>query len=295
MPQLPPTAAPAYRRFTLNDWQVLALSDGTTTADLDQVLLDHTVQQVAPLLEEAGLGNPVTISINAYLLDDGQRCLLLDTGAGDLMGAPAGHLLASLAQASYQPDQIDAVLLTHIHGDHSGGLLAGEALAFPRAQVYVNELDATYWLREANQPLAPAARQRSFANARRKLLPYQAAGQLRPFAAGGEVLPGVATIARPGHTPGHTYYALAGAGPRLVFCADLAHLITLQLADPTIALAYDVDPAQAVRSRQLALAEASAAGYWLAAAHAPFPGIGHVVATATGYRWLPIDPDTIAL
>jgi glyoxylase-like metal-dependent hydrolase (beta-lactamase superfamily II) len=94
-------------------------------------------------MEAAGLTNPVSIAINAYLLDDGTRRLLLDTGAGDLMGASAGQLLASLVQAGYQPEQIDAVLLTHIHGDHSGGLLAGAQLAFSNAKLYVNALDAS--------------------------------------------------------------------------------------------------------------------------------------------------------
>ncbi|OUJ72365.1 MBL fold metallo-hydrolase [Hymenobacter crusticola] len=294
MPTFPP-AASVWQHFTLNDWQIIALADGTTTVDLTQVLLDREVQAVMPLLDAAGLTNPVTISINAYLLDNGRQRFLLDTGAGGLMGGTAGHLIASLAQAGYQPDQIDAVLLTHIHGDHSGGLLSGESLAFPNAVVYVNELDTAYWLSETQMRQAPAARQRSFENARRKLLPYQAAGKLRPFTAGSALLPGIATLGRPGHTPGHTYYILEELGTRLVFCADLAHFVPLQLADPTIALVYDVDPAQAIHSRQLALAEASAAGYWLAAAHAPFPGIGRIEVAKTGYRWQPIDAATSTL
>jgi glyoxylase-like metal-dependent hydrolase (beta-lactamase superfamily II) len=218
-------------------------------------------------MEAAGLTNPVSISINAYLLDDGKRRLLLDTGAGDLMGASAGQLLASLAQAGYHPN----------------------------AELYVNALDANYWLSEANQQRAPAARQRSFVNARRKVLPYQLAGRLHTFTAGEEVLPGVGTIAQPGHTPGHTYYTLSGTGPRLVFCADLAHLLALQLADPTIALVYDVNPDQAIASRQRFLAEASAGDYWLAAAHAPFPGVGQVEAHGAGYHWQPLRPGRDAL
>jgi glyoxylase-like metal-dependent hydrolase (beta-lactamase superfamily II) len=288
---LSPIQGPACQRFTLANWQIIALSDGTTTVDLDQVVLARTAQELAPFMEAAGLTNPVSISINAYLLDDGTRRLLLDTGAGDLMGASAGQLLVSLAQAGYQPEQIDAVLLTHIHGDHSGGLLTGEKLAFPNAELYVNALDAHYWLSEANGQQAPAARQRSFANARRKVLPYQLAGRLHTFTAGEEVLPGVGTMAQPGHTPGHTYYTLSGTSARLVFCADLAHLLALQLADPTIGLVYDVNPDQAIASRQQFLAEANATGYWLAAAHAPFPGIGQVEAVGAGYRWQPPSPD----
>ena len=292
---LSPIQGPAWQRFTLANWQIIALSDGTTTVDLDQVVLARTAQELAPFMEAAGLTNPVSIAINAYLLDDGTRRLLLDTGAGDLLGASAGQLLASLVQAGYQPEQIDAVLLTHIHGDHSGGLLTGAELAFPNAELYVNALDANYWLSEANQQQAPAARQRSFANACRKVLPYQLAGRLHTFMAGGEVLPGVGTMAQPGHTPGHTYYTLPGTSPRVVFCADLAHLLALQLADPTIALVYDVDPDQAIASRQRFLAEASAAGYWLVAAHASFPGVGRVEAVGAGYRWQPLSPHKDAL
>lgn len=281
---------PAWRRFTVGKWHVTALADGTTTVDISQVVLARTPDELTSLLEAATLANPVAISINAYVLDDGTHCLLIDTGAGELMGASAGQLLASLTQAGYQPEQIQAVLLTHIHGDHLGGLLRGEKLAFPKADVYVNTLDAAYWLSEVNQQQAPAARQRSFANARRKVLPHQQAGRLRPFSASGELLPGIGTLAQPGHTPGHTYYTLVGTDPQLVFCADLAHLLTLQLADPTLALFYDVHPQQAVNSRQRFLSEASTAGYWLAAAHAPFPGIGQVIAAKTGYRWQPLDP-----
>jgi hypothetical protein len=89
-----PLPGPAWRRFTVGNWHVTALADGTTTVDLPQVVLDRTPDELAHLLAAAELTNPATISINAYVLDDGTRCLLLDTGADDLMGASAGRLPA---------------------------------------------------------------------------------------------------------------------------------------------------------------------------------------------------------
>jgi glyoxylase-like metal-dependent hydrolase (beta-lactamase superfamily II) len=277
----------------LGRYEITALSDGTHTFPVDDVMtgIDHPALDRA--LARAELRRPVQGSINAFLVNTGTRLILIDAGAGALYGPCCGKLLDNLRAAGYAPGQIDLVLLTHLHKDHVGGIVAAGAPAFPNAVVRAASVDADYWRSAAARAAAPAFLASFFDSASAMLAPYAAAGRFQPFdaAAAPELAPGIHAVAAPGHTPGHTGYLVEDGGQALLVWGDVIHVAALQLDDPRASVKYDSSAAQAQRTRRTLLARAAAGHLLVGAAHVAFPGLGHVRANAQGggYTWLPLN------
>jgi glyoxylase-like metal-dependent hydrolase (beta-lactamase superfamily II) len=288
--------APGWYRIALGDYEVTALLDGTHPFPAHEVLtrgtasLDKTDPGLADrLLAAAYLRAPVEGSINAFLVNTGTKLVLIDSGAGALYGADGGHLLGNLRAAGYAPEQVDEVLLTHLHADHVGGVALGAAAAFPNATVRVNARDAAYWLSATEQDKAPPFLRGMFDGAMASLKPYIAAGRFKPFDGAGPLEQGVTALASPGHTPGHTAYLVENGGERQLVWGDTVHVAQVQFPDPGVTVKYDSDAAQAVAHRREWFAQAARQGDCVAAAHISFPGLGHIVTEAGGYRWLPLN------
>ncbi|WUR15121.1 MBL fold metallo-hydrolase [[Empedobacter] haloabium] len=286
--------APGWYRAMVGDAEVTALSDGTVTIPLDQLLTRTTPVRVAARLARSHLGTRVETSINAFLVNTGTHLVLVDTGAGALFGAGAGRLQDSIRAAGYRADDIDAVLLTHIHGDHSGGLAQAGRMLFPNATIHVHRRDAGFWLNPANKATAAPGQQRNFDEAAAQFAPYLAAGRVKPFDGATELLPGLSAAPATGHTPGHTIYVLKSAGQELRFWGDLLHAEDVQFPEPGVTIRFDVDSRAAAARRRAVFADAAARGYLVAAAHIGFPGIGYVRAQGGGYDWLPLRYSALA-
>ncbi|WP_434383029.1 MBL fold metallo-hydrolase [Melittangium boletus] len=282
------TQAPGYYRYMLGDFEITVLSDGTVPQEVEK-LLHAPPAKVQSLLSAAYLTSPVETSINAYLINTGTALYLVDTGAGELFGPAGGHLVTALRAAGYQPEQIDAVLLTHIHGDHSGGLMMAGKPVFPNAVVYAHQREAAYWLDAANVAKAAESHKPYFQEARAALSPYVAAGKLKTFEGNAELLPGIWTQEAPGHTPGHTFYVARSQGQKLVFWGDIMHVAAVQFADPSVTIQYDVDSKAAAAQRAKAYADAAKQGYTVAGDHVSFPGLGRLKAQGKGYAWVPVN------
>lgn len=277
-------AQPGYYRLRVGEVVVTALSDGTLL--LPQAVLTHITPAADKVLTRAGLSNPIETSVNAYLIQLGSRLVLVDTGCGELVGPTVGHLLISLRNAGFQPEQVTDVLLTHLHSDHFGGLLHEGQRTFPNATVHLSRLEADY---EADLAQAPAGAKPFVQAARATLSPYVAAGQVATFAGSTTLFPGLRAVAAPGHTPGHTLYQLESQGQQLAFWGDLLHVVAVQLPQPLVGFLNDTNPPQTTASRQQAFPDAARQGYLVALAHAPFPGIGYVRAAGAGYEWVPVN------
>ncbi|AMJ67808.1 MBL fold metallo-hydrolase [Hymenobacter sp. PAMC 26628] len=282
-------AQPGYYRMRLGAVLVTALADGTVPYPFRDILTHTTPAEVDRRLARADLTSPVEGSDNGYLLELGTRLVLIDTGAGDLLGPTTGHLLAGLRAAGYQPEQVTDVLLTHLHSDHAGGLVTGGQRVFPNATLHVSQADLDYCLSDARVQQAPASARPYFLAARAALVPYQAAGKVQAFTGAITLFPGLQAQPAPGHTPGHTSYVLASQGQKLAFLGDVLHAVAVQLPQPAVSLLGDTDQARSAATRQQAAADAARLGYWVALAHTSFPGIGHVRPAGQGYEWVPIN------
>lgn len=282
------TQAPGYYRMMLGDFEITAVSDGTITIPIDTLLTRTTPAAVQKRLAAQFLKPQLETSINTYLIHTGSRLILVDTGAGDYFkGKGGGQLITNLKAAGYQPEDIDAILLTHIHGDHSGGLSAFGKALFPNAVVYVDQRETEFWLNPANEEHAAENQKHGFAKAAEMLAPYQAAGRVKTFHGNTQLFPGVSSVSSYGHTPGHSFYAIESQGQQLQLWGDLLHAREIQFATPGVTIKFDVNSEAAAVQREKAFADAARQGYWVGAAHISFPGIGHILKAGKGYNWIP--------
>lgn len=284
------TQAPAYHRVLLGDFEITAIGDGTVKLPVTK-LLHGKAEQHSKQLQANFLGDEVDTSVNAYLINTGSKLVLVDTGAGKLFGPTLGNVLANLKAAGYQPEQVDAVLITHMHPDHVGGLMAGEQRAFPNATLHIDKKDVDFWLSKANMDAAPEGNKGFFQGAMASVNPYVAAGKLKPFEGNTELLPGIRAQAANGHTPGHTVFVAESQGQKIAFWGDLMHVAAVQFNDPSVTIAFDTDSKAARAQRERAFADAAKNGTLVGVTHVSFPGLGRLVKTADGkrYTWVPLN------
>ncbi len=280
-----------FHRLRVGDFEITALSDGTVPLPVFDLLTNTTPGEVGQLLKDAYVKAPVDASVNAYLINAGSRLIMVDAGSGELYGPTLNKLVASLRAIGYEPSQITDILITHIHTDHSGGLMNGTSMVFPNAVVHVDKREVDYWLNPANRDRSPGNKEqlaRLFREAAAKVKPYVDAGKVKTFDGDTQLFPGIRSISTPGHTPGHSFYAVESKGEKIVFWGDIMHVAEVQFPNPAVTIMFDSDSKAAAFQRQKAFADAAKNGYLVAPAHVSFPGIGRLRPDGKGYRWLPI-------
>jgi glyoxylase-like metal-dependent hydrolase (beta-lactamase superfamily II) len=283
------TSAPGYFRMMLGEFEITALSDGTVDLPVDKLLTNTTPAKVQKALARSSLKAPLETSVNAYLVNTGSKLVLIDTGAAGLFGPTLGKLVANLKAAGYQPEQVDEIYITHMHPDHVGGLVADGKPAFANATVRADKRDADFWLSAQNLEKAPAESKGFFQGAMASLNPYVAAKRFSPFEGTTELVPGIKAIETTGHTAGHSSYVVESKGQKLVVWGDLIHVAAVQFDDPAVTIQFDSDSKSAAVQRKRAFADAARGGYFVAATHIAFPGIGHVRAQGKAYGWVPVN------
>ncbi|HVZ23512.1 MAG TPA: MBL fold metallo-hydrolase, partial [Vicinamibacterales bacterium] len=166
------TQAPGFYRTLLGDFEVTTILDGMLMLDPVQLLTNTQPEHVTEMLAKQFLASPVETSVNTFLINTGSKLVLVDTGAGSLFGPTTGKFLANLKAAGYTPDEVDDVVVTHMHGDHVGGLTTNGKRTFPNAVVHADKRDADYWLSKAEMDKAPAAAKGGFQGAMASFQPY---------------------------------------------------------------------------------------------------------------------------
>jgi len=278
--------APGWYRLQLGDFEITALSDGSIDLPVDK-LLKQPAEKTIRTLQNVYLGVPLETSVNAYLVNTGSKIVLVDTGTAGLFGPTAGRVLANLKASGYSPEQVDEIVITHMHGDHIGG---ASSTAFPNAQLRVDKRDSDFWLApeqvaKGDGAKAIAALVKGFADA----------GRFKPFegsAAGVEIVPGVKAVPAYGHTPGHSNYVAESKGQKIMFWGDVMHVAAVQFPEPAVTIQFDSDSAAAAPVREKAYAAAAKEGYYVAVTHVSFPGIGKLRVDGKGYDWLPVNYST---
>lgn len=285
------TQAPGYYRMMIGNAEVTALYDGSSTFPLT-LFQNATPEQLQQAVKEVDGDAPKVVngSVNSFLINTGEHLILIDSGAGKLLGPGFGQVMANLKASGYAPEQVDTILLTHMHGDHIGGLVGDDGRpAYPNATVWAAQPEVDYWLSPSQAAKAPQAKQAAFQRARDILTPLRNAGKLKTFTPGKDLLPGLQPIALPGHTPGHSGFVLEQSGQRILFWGDIVHYSALQFAQPQLAVGFDADGAQAVKTRAGLLELMAHQKTLIAGAHITFPGIGYVSENGQqGYRWTPV-------
>lgn len=285
-----PKQTPGYFRQMIGEIEVTTLYDGGVRSD-PKLLHGINGQELADLLATAcyaGADGRYPTSINAFLVNTGDSLLLVDTGAGAYFGKLGGRLAASIREAGYRPEQIDAILLTHLHSDHALGLVdaAGKPL-FPQARVRVSAAEVEYWLRDGAETRVNEGQRKVLPALRAALAPYQATGKLLPFAFGEAPAPGVEAVPLTGHTPSHCGYRLRSKDESILFWGDLVHCLPVQFPRPAVSIDYDTDQPAAVTTREALFSRLAPENGWVAGAHLPFPGLGHIRPAGPGFVWWP--------
>lgn len=282
------TPAPGFYRIMLGDFEITPISDGTVDLPVDQ-LLHEPADVTRAILSKNFLKAPLETSDNAFLINTGSKLVLVDSGAGVLFGPTLGKFLANLKASGYQPEQIDEIYITHMHGDHVGGLVSNGQRVFPNAVVRAGKADADFWLSQANMDKAPADKKGFFQGAMTSIKPYADAGKFKTIDAAGELVPGISAMAEQGHTPGHTAYMVESRGQKLVLIGDLIHVASVQFDNPAVTIGFDSDDKAAYASRKRVFDDAAKNGWLMGGAHLQFPGLGHVAVQGKGYRWMPVN------
>lgn len=268
----PVPTPPEARWFTLGTLKLASLHDADFRAANDGKTfgLGASPEAVGKLLAAHGLPtDAVPLSVNALLVRMPGHIVLIDTGLGPKLH---GNMLASLEKAGVKPEQVTDILITHSHGDHVGGLVTADGkLAFPNAKIRMSARE-WQWMqgREGAKDLVAAIR------------PH-----VQPFEPGKPVLPGITPVAIPGHTPGHVGYEIASGNANLLDIGDTAHSSIASLAEPDWGISFDNDQQQGKASRRAMLTKLARSHELIFAPHFPFPGVGQIVASGTGFRWEP--------
>jgi len=279
---------PGFYRLKVGDLEVTALFDGPGVFDPHWLNGEKaTMDGVAKALHEDR--HMLDAADSGFLVNTGKQLILVDAGAGTWWGGGAfGRLAGSLRSAGYTPEEVDLVLVTHLHSDHVGGVTTQDGKrVFSNAEVYVAKADSDFWLSPEIAVKAPKDAQPFFQSAQAIAAPYIKAGKWHTFSGSGPIVEGMRLVPLPGHTPGHTGYEFSSKGQKILFWGDIIHAQSVQLRHPEITAIFDIDPTAAAATRNQLLPELVRENVLIASPHM-FPGLGRLRKEGSGYSWAPV-------
>jgi glyoxylase-like metal-dependent hydrolase (beta-lactamase superfamily II) len=282
--------APGFYRLKVGTLEVTILNDAVGALPLKLYAGDQATAEKMLEAAFAPKKDMAPSSFNQWLINDGKKLLLVDTGWSGGLGPAGGHLPKNLAAAGVDPADIDDVVITHVHIDHVQGLLTPDKkVLFPNATVHIDAKEYAWWTEgDIKPPDGKPFWKEFFEIGRTALKPYAAAGKVQTFKDGAELLPGVTAVTAPGHTVGHTMVRVSSNNDEFLIWTDIVHSSALQFPEPERSILFDLDPHQAIATRKKVMDMVSTDRLLIAGTHIPFPGVGHVAKAASGYAFVPL-------
>lgn len=249
---------------------VYLLSEGQGRGNSD-ILLNTTPSSIARTIPDGTFPN----ATNTFLIKTPDNSyILVDTGYGR-------ELFNNLKHLGIKPEEIGIVALTHIHGDHTGGLLKDGKATFPNALIYISPEEKDFWIQQKDNQQRDEILKQYLGKFR--LLDHN---ELKDIKFMTEF--GFRAISAPGHTPGHTLFLLESEGEKLLIWGDITHAMAIQIPFPEVATKYDSNADLAVKTRIEVLAFASEHKIPIAGMHIEYPAVGHISKNENGqYEFSP--------
>ncbi|MCU0535209.1 MAG: MBL fold metallo-hydrolase [Hydrococcus sp. Prado102] len=281
-----------FYRFKLGDFQMTSIGDGVLDVPAKLFAGNASPAQLSEVLQQGFQGEMLTLNCNILLVDTGTQKVLIDSGSGFLTEPTAGKLIGNLQTLQIQPTDIDAIIITHAHADHVGGLLdKSGALAFPQARYFVSKAEYDFWTNpqvDLSNIQVDEKTKQQFISAAQKCL-----GAIKERVTRferEEILPGFSAIPAPGHTAGQVAIRIVSGNASMIHTADVVHTHTINLWNPSWQPIFDAAPDQAAKTRQEILSAIASKRQLMYAYHFPFPGIGYLrPRLGGGFEWEPVN------
>jgi glyoxylase-like metal-dependent hydrolase (beta-lactamase superfamily II) len=274
-------------RMKLGTFEVTTMLDGYI--DVPTGVLQGDAGHIKEHLEAVGqkMDAPIRLPVNTFLVNTGNKLVLIDAGGAKLLGPTAGRLPMCLAAAGHTPEQIDEVYITHMHGDHLHGTVTPEGgRLFPNAVIRIAREDLDYWANPQIEAAAPDNQKGRFVAAKRAVAAY--GDRIKSFTLGEELTAGIRSVSAVGHTPGHSCYMVESAGQKLLLLGDLMHVAPVQFPRPEITVGFDWNQDTARGARKALFEQVAREKILVGAVHVAFPGIGRLRQAGGGYAFDPM-------
>jgi glyoxylase-like metal-dependent hydrolase (beta-lactamase superfamily II) len=280
-----------FYRYKIGDFEVTQLADGARTFPMPDTFVVNQKKEDALAAAEAGYmpKGQVTVPFNPMVVNTGSKLVVIDTGNG--LGAfeqskgVVGQMNANMTAAGIDPNNVDIVVVSHFHGDHMNGLKKADGSpVYPKAEIMVPAAEHAFWSDEANASKANGFNKPNFPNVKKAFDGLK----VTQFEAGKDIAPGITSIATPGHTPGHTAFAIQSGSGKLLIQGDVTNIPALFVRNPDWHVVFDNDPAMAQATRHKFYDMAAAEKTLVAGYHFSFPSVGYIEKDGKGYRLVPV-------
>jgi glyoxylase-like metal-dependent hydrolase (beta-lactamase superfamily II) len=275
-----------FNRLKLGSFEVTVLQDGARAVENPQSIFgtNKTKEEVEGLLTENFLPiDKMQFTFAPVLVNTGTDLILFDTGngAGGREGG-AGRMLENLKASGYTPEQVTLVVISHMHGDHIGGITEGGAPTFPNARYAFGQAEFDFW---KDEKLIGSPAEGGHKGVVANIVPL--AEKATFYGDGASIASGITAIAAAGHTPGHTVFNIESGGRNLMLTADTANHFVLSLRQPDWEVRFDADKAAAAATRRKVFERIAADRIPFIGYHMPYPSVGYVEKAGEGFRFVP--------
>ncbi len=269
-------------QLTIGNVTVLPVPDTGVSGSRTYMFPQITEEQWEPWQHYLNPRGNLRMNIGTFVVRSEGKTILVDTGLGNKAreGYPPGNMLGNLAEAGVKPEDVDMVVITHLHIDHVGWntIRRGDAWAptFPKARYLI--------AREEWEHFTQPAQVEALEYMRDSVLPLDGTGQLDLVEDTHRVTAELTLVPSPGHTPSHVCVAIVSGAERAMIIGDMAHH-PVQLTETAWSVAFDLDPKMAAETRAKMVERMERENATVIGGHFPPPGIGRLVRLGERRVW----------